>query len=152
MLKHSAHQLSRLSAFIKYSLSVTLYSALFVLPVSAVEFNTDMIDVEDRSNIDISQFEKKATSRRVAISSAFRSIKHVASIRNNGVDRNGKRKRFAICVNAGQLSAFGLSTDFISRLHKSQDGRCLDLSAVPELGFSLNKGTMVLSVTVPGHG
>ena len=55
-----------------------------------------------------------------------------------------------ICVNAGQLSAFGLSTDFISRLHKSQDGRCLDLSAVPELGFSLNKGTMVLSVTVPG--
>lgn len=75
MLKHSAHQLSRLSAFIKYSLSVTLYSALFVLPVSAVEFNTDMIDVEDRSNIDISQFEKKATSRRVAISSAFRSIK-----------------------------------------------------------------------------
>ena len=45
-----------------------------------------------------------------------------------------------ICVNAGQLSAFGLSTDFISRLHKSQDGRCLDLSAVPELGFPLIKG------------
>lgn len=54
MLKNTQRLNYLASAFIKHSLSATLYSALFVLPVSAVEFNTDMIDVEDRSNIDIS--------------------------------------------------------------------------------------------------
>ncbi|HBH7068348.1 TPA: fimbrial biogenesis outer membrane usher protein [Enterobacter cloacae] len=150
MLKHSAHQLSRLSAFIKHSLSATLYSALFVMPVSAVEFNTDMIDVEDRSNIDVSQFEKKGHiapgSYLVRIQVNKNTLPQSATMEWIATENESGSQ---ICVNAGQLSAFGLSTDFISRLHYSQDGRCLDLSVVPELGFSLNKGTMVLSVTVP---
>lgn len=41
---------------------LALCSLLFVLPVHAVEFNVDMIDAEDRENIDISRFEKKAIS------------------------------------------------------------------------------------------
>ncbi|HDS4826054.1 TPA: FimD/PapC N-terminal domain-containing protein, partial [Enterobacter cloacae] len=129
MLKHSAHQLSRLSAFIKYSLSATLYSALFVLPVSAVEFNTDMIDVEDRSNIDISQFEKKGHiapgSYLVRIQVNKNTLPQSATMEWIATENESGSQ---ICVNAGQLSAFGLSPDFISRLHYSQDGRCLDLS------------------------
>lgn len=51
----------RLSHAIKNALSGVVCSLLFVLPVHAVEFNVDMIDAEDRENIDISRFEKKAT-------------------------------------------------------------------------------------------
>ena len=49
----------KLSHAIKIALSGVVCSLLFVLPVHAVEFNVDMIDVEDRENIDISRFEKK---------------------------------------------------------------------------------------------
>lgn len=48
-----------LSHAIKNALSGVVCSLLFVLPAHAVEFNVDMIDVEDRENIDISRFEKK---------------------------------------------------------------------------------------------
>ncbi|HCS7030026.1 TPA: fimbrial biogenesis outer membrane usher protein, partial [Escherichia albertii] len=48
-----------LSLSIKNALSGVIYSLLLVLPTQAVEFNVDMIDVEDRGNIDISRFEKK---------------------------------------------------------------------------------------------
>lgn len=51
-----------LSHAIKNALSGVVCSLLFVLPAHAVEFNVDMIDVEDRENIDISRFEKKAIS------------------------------------------------------------------------------------------
>ena len=47
-----------LSHAIKNALSGVVCSLLFVLPAHAVEFNVDMIDVEDRENIDISRFEK----------------------------------------------------------------------------------------------
>ena len=40
-----------------------LYSVCMVFSLStsiyAIEFNTDMIDAEDRENVDLSQFEKK---------------------------------------------------------------------------------------------
>lgn len=49
----------KLSHAIKNALSGVVCSLLFVLPVHAVEFNVDMIDAEDRENIDISRFEKK---------------------------------------------------------------------------------------------
>lgn len=52
----------KLSYAIKNALSGVVFSLLFVLPVRAVEFNADMIDVEDRANIDLSRFEKKAIS------------------------------------------------------------------------------------------
>ncbi|MCI3731839.1 hypothetical protein [Escherichia coli] len=41
----------KLSHAIKIALSGVVCSLLFVLPVHAVEFNVDMIDVEDRENI-----------------------------------------------------------------------------------------------------
>lgn len=46
----------KLSHAIKNALSGVVCSLLFVLPVHAVEFNVDMIDAEDRENIDISRF------------------------------------------------------------------------------------------------
>ena len=52
----------KLSHAIKNALSGVVCSLLFVLPVHAVELNVDMIDAEDRENIDISRLRKKAIS------------------------------------------------------------------------------------------
>lgn len=150
MLSHSALQFNKLPALIRHSLSATLYSVMLALPVSAVEFNTDMIDVEDRSNIDISQFEKKGYITPghylVRIQVNKNILPQPATMEWIATDNESGS---LVCVNAKQLTLFGLNTDFISQLPYLPGGKCLDLSTRPELVFTLNKGTMVLSVTVP---
>ncbi|MGK3632152.1 fimbria/pilus outer membrane usher protein [Enterobacter cloacae] len=150
MLNHSAFQLTKLSALIRRSLSAALCSAMLVLPVSAVEFNTDMIDVEDRSNIDISQFEKKGhiTPGQYLVRIEVNKNPLPQSMMMEWIATEGQSGSL-LCVTAEQLSSFGLNPDFISQLHALPGGQCLNLATKPELVFTLNKGTMVLSVTVP---
>lgn len=150
MFNHSAFRLAKFSALIRHTLSASLCSALFVLPVAAVEFNTDMIDVEDRNNIDISQFKKKGhiTPGQYLVSVQVNKNTLPQPLMMEWIateDENGS----LLCVNAEHLTRFGLDPDFISELRYLPNGKCLDLAAKPELLFALNKGTMVLSITVP---
>lgn len=140
MLSHSALQFNKLPALIRHSLSATLYSVMLVLPVSAVEFNTDMIDVEDRSNIDISQFEKKGYITPghylVRIQVNKNILPQPATMEWIATDNESGS---LVCVNAKQLTLFGLNTDFISQLPYLPGGKCLDLSTRPELVFTLGR-------------
>ena len=56
---HSGLTPGKLSLLIKHTLYSVAIIASLSMPLSALEFNTDMIDAEDRENIDLSQFEKK---------------------------------------------------------------------------------------------
>lgn len=51
--------ISVLSLLIKQIIHPIIVAGVIIAPAWSVEFNTDMIDTEDKSNIDLSQFEKK---------------------------------------------------------------------------------------------
>jgi hypothetical protein len=57
---HSGLMPGKLFLLIKHTLCSVCFTASLSMPLYAIEFNTDMIDAEDRKNIDLSQFEKKA--------------------------------------------------------------------------------------------
>ena len=56
---HSGLMPGKLFLLIKHTLCSVCFTASLSMPLYAIEFNTDMIDAEDRKNIDLSQFEKK---------------------------------------------------------------------------------------------
>ncbi|ADO46987.1 fimbria/pilus outer membrane usher protein [[Enterobacter] lignolyticus] len=150
MHKRKNRQPNKLSLLIKNVLRTVCYTALFVSPVYAVEFNTDMIDAEDRSNIDISQFEKKGY---------ISPGKYLVRV---NVNKNMLPKAWTLewikadtesgsqlCLTKQALADFGLAPDFIARLSDLKGMECVDLSHTPELSSSLDKSTMVVTLAVP---
>lgn len=150
MRKHSGFGLNKLSLLIKRSLHTTLCTALFSFPALAVEFNTDMIDAEDRNNIDISQFEKKGHitpgKYLVRIQVNKNTLPQAMTMEWFATENESGSQ---LCLTQSQLEEFGLSSEFINTLHDLNNTGCLDLSSNPELTYSLNKATMVLSIAVP---
>ncbi|HIA4028581.1 TPA: fimbria/pilus outer membrane usher protein [Escherichia coli] len=135
---------------IKNVLSGVVCSLLLVFPIQAVEFNVDMIDVEDRANIDLSRFEKKGYITpgkylvRVQIN---KNILPQASM----LDwvKSDTESGSLLCLTKEHLTNFGLNEAFIENLQTIKLTDCLDLSLKPELITRLDKSTMVLSLSVP---
>ncbi|EOF4703812.1 MAG: fimbrial biogenesis outer membrane usher protein [Klebsiella huaxiensis] len=132
----------------------TLYSACIAIalsePLYAVEFNTDMIDAEDRKNIDLSQFEKKgyipAGSYLVRIKINKNSLPRAYDMEWIKADNESGSQ---LCLTKEHLTEFGFADSFITPLQPIDPKGCLDLSHKSELVVRLNKANMELVLTVP---
>lgn len=120
------------------------------MPLYAIEFNTDMIDAEDRKNIDLSQFEKKGYIpvgtyvARVQINkNTLPKAYHLEWIKAD--NESGSQ----LCLTKERLAEFGFADAFIEPLQMWNQKGCLDLSHQPELIIRLDKANMVLTLTVP---
>ncbi|WP_443021031.1 FimD/PapC N-terminal domain-containing protein, partial [Shigella flexneri] len=136
----------RLSHAIKNALSGVVCSLLFVLPVHAVEFNVDMIDAEDRENIDISRFEKKGyiTPGKYLVRVQINKNILPKALILEWVKADNESGSL-LCLTRENLINFGLHTDFIESLQSTAGSECLDLSQRQELSARLDKSTMILS-------
>lgn len=141
---------NRLSLFIKKTLKPVLFSAVMFTPAYAVEFNTDMIDAEDKSNVDLSQFEKKGFVpvgqyiARVEINK-----KKLPDARSFEWVKTDNESGSAVCLSKDDLTTFGFADEFIQQLHTIKNQSCLDLTARPELLIHLDRAEMVVSITAP---
>lgn len=131
-----------------------LYSVCMVFSLSTsiyvIEFNTDMIDAEDRENVDLSQFEKKGYIPvgtylvRVQINKntlprAY-NLEWIKSDNENGS---------LLCLTQEHLTEFGFADAFILSLQPLNPQGCLDLSHKSDLVTRLDKANMILTLTVP---
>lgn len=140
----------KLSHAIKNALSGVVCSLLFVLPVHAVEFNVDMIDAEDRENIDISRFEKKGyiPPGRYLVRVQINKNMLPQTLILEWVKADNESGSL-LCLTKENLTNFGLNTEFIESLQNIAGSECLDLSQRQELTTRLDKATMILSLSVP---
>lgn len=140
----------KLSLLIKYSLYSACIIASLSTPIYAVEFNTDMIDAEDKANIDLSQFEKKgyipAGTYLVSVQINKNTLPKTYNIEWINTDDD---KGSMLCLTQKHLIEFGFSDAFIGSLQQLNQQGCLDLSHKPELNARLDKANMVLTLTVP---
>ena len=140
----------KLSHAIKNALSGVVCSLLFVLPVHAVEFNVDMIDAEDRENINISRFEKKGyiPPGRYLVRVQINKNMLPQTLILEWVKADNESGSL-LCLTKENLTNFGLNTEFIESLQNIAGSECLDLSQRQELTTRLDKATMILSLSVP---
>ncbi|MGQ5403028.1 fimbria/pilus outer membrane usher protein [Klebsiella michiganensis] len=147
---HSGLTPGKLSLLIKHTLYSVAIIASLSMPLSALEFNTDMIDAEDRENIDLSQFEKKGYIPvgtylvRIQINkNTLPKAYHLEWVQAD--NESGSQ----LCLTKERLAEFGFADAFIEPLHVWAQKGCLDLSHQPELIIRLDKANMVLTLTVP---
>jgi len=142
--------ISVLSLLIKQTIRPIFVAGIIISPAWSVEFNTDMIDAEDKSNIDLSQFEKKGYIpvgqyvARVEINK-----KNLPNLWSFDWIKADNESGSQVCLTQSDLRSFGFSDEFIQQLHPVNQQGCLDLSAKPQLIVSLNKADMVVSITAP---
>lgn len=142
--------LSKLFVLIKQSLYPVIITAATLTPAWAVQFNTGMLDLEDKENIDLSQFEKKGfipagqyianvdiNKRRFPNTWSFEWIK--------ADNESGS----LLCLTNEDLTAFGFADEFIQQLHPINPQGCLDVVNKPELVVRLDKADMVVTLIAP---
>ncbi|MGL5698156.1 MAG: fimbria/pilus outer membrane usher protein [Kluyvera sp.] len=142
--------LRKIFFLIKQSLCLVMMTTTGLTPAWAVQFNTSMIDIDDKENIDISQFEKKGfipvgqyitrvdiNKRRLPNAWSFEWIK--------ADNESGS----LLCLTDEDLTAFGFADEFIQQLHPINPQGCLDI--VNKSGFvvRLDKADMVVTLVAP---
>lgn len=147
---HSALTPKKLSLLIKHTLYSACVTASLSAPLYAIEFNTDMIDAEDRQNIDLSQFEKKGY---IPVGSYLVRVKinknTLPKAYNMEWVKADNESGSQLCLTKDRLTEFGFANSFIEPLQTLDQQGCLDLSHKPELIIRLDKANMVLTLTVP---
>lgn len=141
--------LSGLRCFIVLSLSqfsLHAYSAAN----ENIEFNTDVLDLKDRSNIDLSQFSQ--------VGFIMPGV-YTLTVKINNQDltdlpiefyspENDDKKSYA-CVNADLVNQLGLKASALPDIKWAHEGKCLDLSSFPGLTAEGDLGTSTLNISIP---
>lgn len=142
--------LNKLSYLIKSALRAVIISAAGSLPLYAIEFNTDMIDAEDRKNVDLSQFEAKGYISPGTYLVRLKVNKNTLPKAFNMTWIETKTaNRSMLCLTQEHLTQFGFTDEFLTSLQPINSQGCLDFTQKPELVVRLDKNTLVLTLTVP---
>lgn len=115
-----------------------------------VVFNTDVLDIADRNNVDLSQF-----SRAGYIMPGVYTMQIHANKRNLFeaeieflIDPNDSKKTFA-CIEPRVVKTLGLKEKIAKELQWIERGRCLDFSSLEGITAQGNLATASLTLTLP---
>lgn len=121
----------------------------------SVEFNTDILDSEDRNNIDLSRFSRagyimpgtynlglRLNDRSITEQDVtFREIPH-----HDGADTPPD---IQVCLTREQVDMLGLKEDARAKILFDEDGRCADFSALEGVVMRGDLSTSSLYISVP---
>lgn len=115
-----------------------------------IEFNTDVLDLNDRTNIDLSQFARSGFilpgtySMVVHINNQSLSEQSVAFYPPDNDPRGSEA-----CLSAGLVEQLGLKESGASELTWWKGGECLDIQSLPGMEVSGDLATATLNINLP---
>lgn len=135
-----------------YNTIALLISASFSQIVLAddVEFNTDVLSVNERTSIDLSRFSKAGY---------IAAGDYLLSLKVNGQDLGDFTVKFekdkndskttSPCITPEMLDKLGLTNEAMSDVRWSADNQCLEFSSLPGFGVNANLATATLEMVIP---
>lgn len=140
ILKRSAISLLILGMF---------YPAACVWADDEVQFNTDVLDTQDKNNIDLSHFSRRGYVMPGEYTFSIMVNKDVLREEQIIVYADGENgQNSLICLTPEQVSRFNLKESVIDDLRWLRDGQCMDTSSLEglELRVDLAKDTLYLAI------
>lgn len=146
-INHGAVRIIKLSA-----LTVCVLAGIRAPAVAAddIQFNTDVLDVKDKQNIDLSQFSKRGYimpgdyTFRIKVNQNELDERTV-SVYPAETDKN----RSVACLAPEVVKSFGLKEKYLAALKPWHQGQCLDVTALSGVEVTPDLGNGLLAVNVP---
>lgn len=124
--------------------------------VYAVEFNTDILDAEDKNNIDLSRFSEMSYIMPGEYSMSLRVNEHsvkdsdfVFYERPEKINDVVKVAPVEACITSDQVALLGLKPDAVDKLSWWHEGECADFSALSGVTSRGDLSDSTLRVSVP---
>ncbi|NDJ55798.1 fimbria/pilus outer membrane usher protein [Enterobacteriaceae bacterium 4M9] len=120
--------------------------------VFAAEFNLDVLDAEDRSNVDLTRFSEKDymmpgvyTFDLILNGHSVRHADFAFIERKQAEDKPGNVEA---CFSSEDIDALGLTPASLNKLTVWNEGKCFSLTTLPgsEMKPDLGEGTLTLSI------
>jgi len=139
-------------SYLTYCLFLVSGCHLALAADDSVDFNTDVLDVKDRSNIDLNRFSRAGYIMPGEYSLAVRVNDSSLQEENITFTRpDGAPEASEACLSPGLVKRFGFREDVARRLTWRRDGQCLDINADAVRGMTVRGdiSTSTLFVTIP---
>lgn len=115
-----------------------------------VEFNTDILDVKDRQNIDLSHFAKAGYIMPGNYSMLIKINKDQIPAQDiRWVEVENDSENTEPCLDPDIVNKIGFKPDFEAKLKWTHGGQCLDQQSVAGLVARGDLGTSMLSLNIP---
>ncbi|WP_407044156.1 FimD/PapC N-terminal domain-containing protein [Cronobacter dublinensis] len=116
-----------------------------------IQFNTDVLDVKDKQNIDLSQFSKRGYIMPGDYTFTIKVNQNQLEEQPVSVlaDENDKSQT-RVCFTPDQVKKFGFKEKYFTQLKTWHNGQCVDVTALNgvEATPDLGSGTLTLNVPV----
>lgn len=139
--------------YLAYCLFIVLdVHAAMAIADDAVEFNTDVLDVKDRTNIDLNRFSRAGYIMPGEYSLSVRV--NDSSLQEENIEfvsPEGNPAGSEACLSPALVERIGFKENVIEHLTWTHGGRCLDVNGDAVRGMTVrgNISTSSLTITVP---
>ncbi|WP_081706627.1 fimbria/pilus outer membrane usher protein [Siccibacter turicensis] len=142
----------------RHRLSVYILMALLgiQMPVYAVEFNTDIMDAEDKENIDLSRFSEAGFVMPGTYNLSVKVNEHAVKDsdiafyeRPEKTGENGDKVPVEACLTAESVALLGLTDAAQDKLAWWHDGQCADFSALDGMTVRGDLSDISLLISLP---
>ena len=148
--------------FIRYRISPNLQPKLLSMLIASIfvsfsgytlsdgiEFNTDILDINDRENIDLSRFSQQgfilAGEYEMAVFVNKKALPeqkiHIHSIRNERENR--------VCISPELIKQFDLRKSILDKIIWDEQGKCLNVASLAGLEVRPDLATSALYISIP---
>jgi outer membrane usher protein PapC len=138
-----------------FACSIALGSICFGCNVYAVEFNTDVLDAEDKKNIDLSKFSQSGYinpgqyQMRIAVNGQTISPSEIAVVFKETKDETGKSTLSRPCLTAETVELIGFTLGSLGKITYETENKCANFSKLSGIELRPNQGEGVLNVIIP---
>jgi outer membrane usher protein FimD/PapC len=127
-----------------------MFSAFMVSSEEVIQFNTDVLDIQDKQNIDISHFSRRSyvmPGRYTFTIMVNKERLKEEDISVYAAGSNGSEN--LICLTPDQVSKLNLKANVIAGLAWLRDGQCLDTAGLDGLKMRVDLAKDALYLSVP---
>lgn len=135
--------------FIFIALNVS-YLPLMVVADDSVEFNTDILDVQDQQKLDLSQFTRKG----FILPGSYNMVIHVnkqdlPEQTVTFIAPENDPKGSEVCLSPEQVKLLSIKKEYMNKLGWTHDGQCLDTKSLDGLEAKGDLGNSALYLNIP---
>ncbi|MGO3858230.1 MAG: fimbria/pilus outer membrane usher protein [Neisseriaceae bacterium] len=117
---------------------------------AAVEFNTDILDISERSSVDLSRFSEVGyVMPGTYVLDVYINKRVLPQQRINYVSVEGDERKTVACLPVSIIPKMLLTDDVQKLIKISDDGQCADVSAIEGVTITTHLGEAAMRINVP---